>query len=173
MGMDVMGHNAKEDSGEYFRANVWYWHPLWDYCMQVHPHLVGDNPDHGHYNDGYGLDEISAERLGRALEQDLKEGRAAAYVNARNLELSMLERPTCIWCDGTGIRTDEVGKEKGMPDRELEPEMAILVGRTHGYCNGCLGEGKTDHNATLYHLDLETIETFAEFLVNCGGFGIH
>jgi hypothetical protein len=173
MGMDVMGHSPETETGEYFRANVWYWHPLWDYCMQVHPHLVGDNPEHGHYNDGYGLDAVSSKLLGEALGRDVAEGRARAYVDARNLELSKLERPTCIWCDGTGIRTDQIGVDAGMPDRELEVEMAILTGRTHGYCNGCRGEGKTDHNATLYVLDLETIDEFAQFLIDCGGFGIH
>lgn len=173
MGMDVYGQNPKTEEGEYFRANVWGWHPLWDYCMQVHPHLVGDSPEHGHYNDGYGLDAVSASRLGFALEQDVADGRAHAYVNARNRELASLDRPDCKYCDATGIRTDEVGVDMGMPDRELDELMAALTGRTHGWCNACCGEGKTDHPATNYSLEVSDIDEFAVFLINSGGFGIH
>jgi hypothetical protein len=59
-----------------------------------------------------------------------------------------------------------------MPERELSSEMASLTGRTHGFCNGCSGEGKTDAWETNYQLDLDDIKEFAEFLENCGGFEI-
>ena len=39
MGMDVYGINPKTDSGDYFRANVWWWRPLWEcvayYCDDI------------------------------------------------------------------------------------------------------------------------------------------
>jgi hypothetical protein len=173
MGMDVYGQDPKTEEGEYFRANVWGWRPLWDYCMQVHPHLVGDSPEHGHFNDGYGLDAVSASRLGFALEQDVVDGRAHAYVDARNRELASLDRPDCKYCDATGIRSDEVGLSMGMPDLELDELITAVTGRTHGWCNVCHGEGKTDHPAADYNLDVQRISDFATFLVNSGGFGIH
>jgi len=173
MGMDVYGHSPKTEEGEYFRANVWGWRPIWDYCVQMHPHLVGDEPEYGHYNDGYGLDEEGATRLGEAIEQDLRDGRAHAYIESRNKYLAKLERPECDWCDKTGIRTDKVGVDMGMPEKALDAVTAIMVGRTHGWCNGCNGEGRQDHPETLYSLEIGDLDEFAVFLINSGGFGIH
>jgi hypothetical protein len=39
MGMDVYGKDAVSEKGEYFRNNVWYWRPLWNYCIEVAPDL--------------------------------------------------------------------------------------------------------------------------------------
>jgi len=55
MGMDVMGMNATSEKGEYFRNNVWWWRPLWDYCLNEHGDIAGQ-VEHGHSNDGDGLD---------------------------------------------------------------------------------------------------------------------
>ena len=35
MGMDVYGIAPTSERGEYFRNNVWWWRPLWDYCCEV------------------------------------------------------------------------------------------------------------------------------------------
>jgi hypothetical protein len=50
--------------------------------------------------------------------------------------------------------------------------MKILTGRSHGWCNGCGGEGKKDAWETHYYLELEDLEEFADFLENSGGFRI-
>lgn len=51
MGMDVIGQSPVSERGEYFRNNVWWWHPLWEYCERLAPDLIpSDNL--GHYNDG-------------------------------------------------------------------------------------------------------------------------
>jgi hypothetical protein len=106
------------------------------------------------------------------MKADIASGAAQDYITARNHKLASLERLTCEWCDGTGIRTDEVGMFQDMPTRELSPEMAMLTGRTHGFCNGCSGEGKKDNWETNYQFDLEDIKEFAEFIENSGGFKI-
>ena len=45
MGMDVYGTKPKNETGEYFRANVWYWHPLWDCLDKLHPNICGKCDD--------------------------------------------------------------------------------------------------------------------------------
>lgn len=169
MGMDVIGKNPTTPVGEYFRRNVWGWRPLWNYCLDT---FEVSNAVEGHYNNGDGLDEAGALLLAKQIRESLATGDAERYITERNDALAQLERPTCEWCAGTGIRTDEVGVAHKMPERELSPEMASLTGRTHGFCNGCSGEGKTDHWDTNYQFDLEDIKQFAEFLENCGGFEI-
>ena len=36
MGMDVYGKNQTSEKGSYFRNNVWWWRPLWNYCEELH-----------------------------------------------------------------------------------------------------------------------------------------
>jgi hypothetical protein len=171
MGMDVYGKNPKSEKGTYFRRNVWGWRPLWDYCLDRHTDLAG-KVKNGHTNDGDGLDANDSVELARLLVKDLSDGTASTYVKARNIHLSLLPRENCEWCQGTGIRTDKVGVENKMSDRELSPDLAILLGREKGWCNGCNGEGKKDSWETNYDLELDDIKEFAEFLTDSGGFEI-
>jgi hypothetical protein len=171
MGMDVFGKNPTNKVGKYFRRNVWGWHPLWEYVENVHPEIAG-LVKHAHSNDGDGLGAVKSAELARHLRDDIDNGVVAEYVAERNKHLSELPREECNLCNGSGIRTDEVGVEHGHPTRELEPEIAIIVGRTHGWCNKCQGEGLVDSFALSYYLDESDIEEFARFLEYCGGFKI-
>lgn len=170
MGMDVFGNQPMNDKGEYFRNNVWWWRSLWEYCEEVAPELTSNV--NGHFNDGDGLDEDGAVALSNRLFEEIESGRTEAYEHAYNAALSKLPRHECEYCGGTGIRTDEVGLENGMPTRELEPYMAVLTGRTVGYCNACQGEGMRDSFETNYQFSVDNVRSFAEFLQFSGGFQI-
>jgi hypothetical protein len=171
MGMDVYGKNATNEVGQYFRRNVWGWRPLWMYVENNHSEIAA-LVKYPQSNDGDGLNASKSKLLAKLLKEDLANGDAQKYIQSRNEYLANLERDVCDLCEGTGIRTDAVGVENKMPERELSPEMAILVGRTQGYCNGCNAEGKKDAWDTHYTLDLEDLEEFADFLESCGGFEI-
>jgi hypothetical protein len=171
MGMDVYGKNAKNEKGEYFRNNVWWWHPLWDYCLNVHGDIAG-TVEYGHSNDGDGLDADEAYALGMRLMKDIEDGFTAEYETQYRERLASLPRTDCQWCEGTGIRTDLIGVENGMPTKELDEDDAILLGRSHGWCNGCRGEGKNDAWEANYPFSVENVREFAEFLLNSGGFEI-
>lgn len=171
MGMDVYGKNPSSEAGEYFRRNVWGWRPLWKYVEDTHPEIAG-KVEYAQSNDGDGLDAENSIKLAEALKKDIWDGVADNYIALRNSYLASLTRPDCEHCQGTGIRTDAVGVENGMPERELEPDMASLVGRTKGWCNGCSGEGKKDAWETNYYLDIEDIQQFSDFLEASGGFEI-
>lgn len=173
MGMDVYGINPGEDGeGEYFRNNVWYWHPLWSYVCGAFPEMVGETPELGHSNGGYGLGAEEAKELGEALLAQVESGETEEFRRRYYAELADLPRSECHLCAGTGIRTDDVGIEMGMPEAELKPEVQILTGRTHGTCNSCLGIGTVEHFAHNYAFDVDNVREFAEFLVDCGGFRI-
>jgi hypothetical protein len=171
MGMDVYGKKATAEVGEYFRRNVWGWRPLWAYVENCHPEIAS-LVEHGNSNSGDGLNARKSKLLATEIRNNLADGTAQTYITARNLYLSELPKTTCELCEGTGIRTDAVGLEYGMPERELAPEVAIITGRTQGFCNGCSGEGTKEAWETNYYLDQEDLEQFADFLENCGGFEI-
>jgi hypothetical protein len=173
MGMDVYGVKPKSKAGEYFRNNVWWWHPLWDYCSAKHIDIIGEHlAEHGHYNSGYGLSEERARELGEALLADIEAGITAQWKVDWDSQIAQIPRETCFICHGSGIRDDELGKENGQDTKELDPELAILLGRTHGWCNGCNGEGLRDSWASNYPFEVENVKEFAEFLLECGGFEI-
>lgn len=150
MGMDVYGKKPENERGEYFRNNVWWWHPLWDYCLTQHPEPAA-KVEHGHSNSGDGLNSQDAKKLGMLLKQDLLSGKVDAYEDMYKKEQDALPEQDCVICNATGIRNDEY---------------------VQGTCNACSGKGKTEHFAKNYPFAKKNVEDFSEFLINSGGFEI-
>lgn len=173
MGMDVYGKNPNSEKGEYFRNNVWWWRPLWDYCCGVAEEVIGESlAESGHYNDGAGLDGIMALALAEILREELSSGRTAQYEQKHREYLASLPREDCDLCGATGIRTDAIGEDMGQPTKELPTEIQILTGRTHGWCNGCNGIGTRESFGMSYPFSEENVREFADFLAESGGFSI-
>jgi len=171
--MDVVGKKPSTKEGEYFRNNLWWWRPLWDYCAVIGEDIIDKSVwESGHYNDGAGLDAEDALALGLRLMQEIESGRTAEYEAEYRTELAELPMEQCDLCAGTGIRTDKVGREMGMHDKALEDEVATVVGRLHGWCNGCRGYGKKENWATHYPFQVSNVKEFAIFLMGSGGFSI-
>ena len=172
MGMDVYGKNAQSETGEYFRNSVWFWRPLWAYCLAVHDDVVCDYDGVGHTNSGFALDSEHSLALGHRLLDDIENGRAEQYRSTYYAHLIELPRIDCTYCETTGIRTDKVGVSAGMPNTELDEVTAILTGRTHGWCNGCSGVGTQEAWETHYPFSVDNIKEFANFCTASGGFEI-
>ena len=172
MGMDIIGNNPTTKKGEYFRNNVWWWRPLADFCINRYADEVGFDGEGWHYNDGNGLNAEQAEQLARLIRADLDDGSVELYEKKYNEMRADLPRQVCNICDGSGIRTDDVGVEMGQPTKELKPEVQILTQRTHGWCNGCDGVGSTEHWLAGYPFEVSNVREFCEFLEGCGGFSI-
>ena len=65
----------KKNIGIYFRNNCWYWRPLWDYCAHIAPELINEKLwNSGHHNDGAGLNELDAAKLGVKLMTAIEDG---------------------------------------------------------------------------------------------------
>ena len=169
MGMDVYG--VTNDA--YFRNNVWWWRPLWEYCVELYGDRMPDGGDWGHYNDGQGLDGNQANELADVLQAEIDSGRTAEYETNYRQRLADLPMTPCSFCNSTGIRTDAIGVEHGMPDKELSEATAIMVGRTHGTCNACGGMGKTASFQANYPFSVENVQEFVDFLRRSGGFEVH
>ena len=173
MGMDVYGVKPTSERGGYFRNNVWWWRPLWQYCCEVGEAVISDEvAEGGSYNGGSGLDAEGAQALANILFAELDNGNTATYERKYNEYLATLPREDCRLCGATGIRADKVGVEMGQPERELSPEVAILTGRTYGWCNGCNGVGTTEAWGQSYPFSVENVREFAHFLAESGGFSI-
>lgn len=172
MGMDVYGVAPTEEVGTYFRRNVWGWRPLWNYVEDLHPEIAQLVP-YAHSNDGDGLTRMRSIQLADLLDGDIESGRASEYIDTRNRVIAEIPMEPCEFCDSTGIRTDEVGVNAGMPERELTKEFAEKLGRTHGTCNGCNGLGEREPFQRWYFLELDDIREFSAFVRASGGFEIN
>jgi hypothetical protein len=78
MGFDVYGKAPTAREGEYFRRNIWGWHPL-AYLVET---LCPDEAaacQHWYSNDGDGLDAAGAAALAAKLEERRDAGDVVAY----------------------------------------------------------------------------------------------
>jgi hypothetical protein len=189
MGMDVMGKNPTDEKGEYFRNNIWWWHPLWDYCSAIAPEIC-DQVENAHSNDGDGLDALDSEELSKRLYASLKDGTAKQYIKERTEFINTLPKRLCVHCRSTGTRqwltkangdqrsaweydymSDIFGQGQTLPEyTPVTPENGETI--TETMCNGCNGEGKQEPHMASYAINQQNIREFARFLKTCGGFAI-
>ncbi len=177
MGVDLEA--AEATKVEHVHFSWWCWTPLWKYAELVALHESLDDVEGfdiawevGEANDGEFIDGISAKILGDRLLTALDKGYALLAKRLHDEAQATLPMEPCKFCDGSGIRSDAVGRTVGMDTQPLDDATAILLGRSHGFCNGCHGEGQALAAITSYRFDLEAIREFAEFAVDSNGFWI-
>jgi hypothetical protein len=181
MGMDVYGKNPTSETGKYFRNNVWWWRPLWDYCVLIggaggpgkDGPINGDTARAGHFNDGRGLGKKGSLVLAELLQTEVDAGRTAEYAKKRDAELDALPDQDCKICGGTGSRSP-----------------APVCGPGPVPCNGCVtwesdasgdptkakrkpGNGKVRPPEASYPFSVDNVREFIAFLRDSGGFEIH
>ena len=143
---------SEENPGDYFRANVWWWRPLWDYvCHVCDDILTEEDMEKGTYNDGHEIDNEKAMEIADRLKTLHKNGDILKHQIEREAYLEGLDKEKCTVCNGTGQRNDEIVK---------------------GECNSCKGEGKVESFAKQYPFDAEIALQFANFCEQSGGFSI-
>lgn len=77
---DTMNKWYSENPGVYFRNNVWWWRPLWQYVTEVCGDILTDSDlNHGSYNDGHFISKAKCQRIGRRLDKLLNDGDVAAH----------------------------------------------------------------------------------------------
>lgn len=170
MGMDVFGKAHTAPEGEYFRRSMWGWRPLAD-CLTT---LAPDETKACRYwqsNDCDGLDAAGSIRLANKIAELQSRDMISAYVKTRDEALARLPDEPCVHCDGTGVRSDAVGVQLGMPTRQIDKPDHPRAGEV-GWCNGCDGVGNSRHSDTYYALATQDLEDFRLFLLACGGFEI-
>lgn len=161
MGMDVFGKRPTSKAGEYFRSNVWHWHPLADYIMTVAPDTAS-SCKRWHTNEGDGLNAKQSVELAKILRSEVASCRATKYVHRRDSILASMPDEECPICEGTTKQPPGAGGEY-----VVARELAKI-----SPCGHCESTRKARPWATLYHLEVRDIQEFASFLEDCGGFVI-
>jgi len=154
MGFDVFGKKPMNETGEYFRNNVWGWRPLWDYIFYRLEVLSEEDYVEGHHNGGHEINKEKALRIAASLKQKIESGEMEEYIQAYTKYLDELTAETCEICEGSGWQ-------------ELPDSNNLLK------CLNCFGTGKVEPFEINYPMDLENMKDFAEFCENSGGFEIY
>ena len=140
----------KSNPGVYFRNNVWWWRPLWEFvCMHCDDFMTDEQKTGGSYNDGRLIDQETAAKIGTKLEILLKDGtvkRWEKHIKTRNEEI---KKKYAEW---------EGDKSK------LDPGQLRLIERGE--------EMKAERFSANYPFSQDNVENFAKFCLESGGFEI-
>jgi hypothetical protein len=154
-----------ENPGAYFRNNVWWWRPLWNYVCEICDDVMTrKNREAGYDNSGYIINKCTADEMVSLLKAEIALGNHRKYEEEYKENLDSLPLLECRYCKGTGTRT---WKEEG---KDIEQD-----------CNVCNTEytkeqgipvGKEKQWECSYPFDAENVENFVKFLECSGGIEI-
>ena len=160
--------------GVYYRNNVWWWRPLWNYCYAVADDIIEGNlqikeyetdddgemdyenyrlvkakHDDGHGNSGAGLNDKYAKLLGNRLMECIANGSTIKYQANYEQYLNDIPDDDCWKCKNNN-RGNDKKKE----------------------CKSCNKTGKQANFSKSYSFDVDNVEAFAKFCLESGGFEI-
>lgn len=152
MGFDICGIEPETTDGEYFRNNVWWWHPLWDYVVATcSDALTDEDCQMGRYNDGHVISADKALKIAERLNELIETAAVAREADSYQKYQESLPEEKCIFCDGIGERNDQYAR---------------------GVCNACKGKGEMRSILTWHPFNEDNVRRFAEFAHYSGGFAI-
>ena len=148
-----------ENPGDYFRANVWGWRPIWSFVCEVCPDILTEEDfKRGQYNDNHLIEEDRAKDIAKRLREkmDLARDRQKKYeAEAPNKEkFNKISKPKSelITCPG----------DMQTHDPENYERWETLV-----------HSGHIKFDEMSYPINAKYIEEFANFAENSGGFRIN
>jgi len=143
----------QENPGTYFRNNVWWWRPLWDYvnvlCDDV---ITEDDHKSGHHNDRHLIDADKCAVIAERLAKELLNGGVTKFKEERQEYLDKLPLVKCHCCEGSGKGAHySAGKDT---------------------CHVCEGTGEQEDSQVQYPFEEDNVREFHSFVKHCGGFEI-
>jgi len=149
---DARRKYEQANPGEYFRNNVWWWRPLWDYVCVVCDEVLSDkDKDGGCHNSGHKISEKKTNEMCELLKIEILLDKHKEYEEIYKERINNLPLEQCSVCEGTGQR------EQNMKRRE---------------CTSCNGLGKRKSWDSNYPFSAENVERFVDFLSYCNGMQI-
>ena len=160
-----------ENPGDYFRANVWGWRPIWEFVCEVCPDILTEEDyKRGHYNDNHLIEEDRAKDIAKRLREKMDVARErqkkyeAEAPNKEKFNKMLQEAATFIF--------EKISKPKS--------ELIRCPGdmQTHDPENYKRWETLTHYDnikfdEMSYPINAEYIEEFANFAEQSGGFRIN
>ena len=136
--------------GAYFRNNVWWWRPLWDYvCRHCDDILTEEDMELGCENSRHLINEEKAMKIGVKLQSLVISGATKQWEDEYMKEISELPKEPCFRCNGNN----------------------------HGHnkkkeCKNCDKTGERENWGASYPFHTDNVDSFSEFCLQSGGFEI-
>tara|TARA_R110002020_G_scaffold43_1_gene287 strand:+ start:1076 stop:1609 length:534 start_codon:yes stop_codon:yes gene_type:complete len=177
MGMDVYGRAPEKEWGEYFRSNVWWWRPLWNYTAEIDRFYAEQKNAHqliseklfesGHCNDGEGLEtEEDCRDLVKRLQWSIDEGLLAEYQKEIDESIKVAKENNAKVEKELDALKKKVAKVTGEKDLAPKDYPEDLNEEWHAIYS------KRDSRDS-YPFSQEHVEEWIKFLKYCGGFQIN
>lgn len=149
---DAQDKHQHETPGIYFRNNVWWWRPLWQYIIDISGNLLTPTQRHGGFeNSCVEIPEHITRAISRRLSHEISSGNHKKYEREYRKSISELPLEDCEHCETTGQRDWGEGQKD---------------------CNACDGKGQRESWEASYPFDVENVENFRIFLEQSGGIQI-
>ena len=162
---EIKDQYQKDNPGEYFRNNVWFWRPLWVFvCNNCADILNEDDMMGGESNSGYEISEHKAELIGRRLSALLADGTVDEVHRINALDRAKAKAHNDEIKEQQNEIRDKVHKEHG---KDVAP-----ANYPEPYYTEWHNLQKQEQWSAHYPFDKENIEDFAKFCLESGGFSI-
>ena len=168
---DLQNKFRDANPGEYFRANVWGWRPIWEFVCEVCPDILTEEDfKRGQYNDNHLIEEDRARDIAKRLREkmDLARNRQKKYeAEAPNKDKfnTMLENAATF-----------IFEKISKPKSELitcPGDMQIHDPENYKRWETLINYNNIKFDEMSYPIDADFIEEFANFAEHSGGFRIN
>ena len=168
---DLQNKFRDANPGEYFRANVWGWRPIWEFVCEVCPDILTEEDyTKGQYNDNHLIEADRARDIAKRLREkmDLARDRQKKYeAEAPNKEKfnTMLENAATF-----------IFEKISKPKSELitcPGDMQIHDPENYKRWETLINYNNIKFDEMSYPIDADFIEEFANFAEHSGGFRIN
>jgi hypothetical protein len=107
MGMDVFGKNPSDESGEYFRASIWNWAPLYDQVVALCRDLLDEEVLYRMaFNEGAGPDDqATCTQMAKRFENALAIHQDGFTIPDKTIRVTV---------EGRFVRPEEIAQNPGI-----------------------------------------------------------
>ena len=89
----LMSKYENVNPGAYFRNNVWWWRPLWDFvCENCADILTEKDMNGGHYNDSHIISRRKAEAIATTLEEVIESDETKMWIKEHEDNMEQAKR---------------------------------------------------------------------------------
>jgi len=157
-----------ENPGSYFRNNVWWWRPLWNFvCESCDDFLTDKDMGKGDSNSGYKISKTKAIKISKRLFEELANG------NVDNLERQHTLRMAKAQAHNEEVREELDRITKECKDKfPIHADKLVPANYPEPYKTQWDETYAKEDWAASYPFNAENIKNFAEFCQQSGGFTI-
>ena len=90
---DIKEQYEEDNPGYYFRNNVWWWRPLWNFVAGMCDDILTEKDiEHGSFNDGHKISKTKAAKIAKRLFKLIEEGTIKKYEKMYKQQIKKLNK---------------------------------------------------------------------------------